>query len=177
MLASTEGMDLLNAAALGARRPEPERGGHLLRRRRGIRKVPRHLARATVGERMVNVAIALPRHPAIDALEEFQDRLLYSGGAIVVITIIATTLLVGIGLRPIGRTARALGAVTDRNVADAHIEAGGAPPSWSPSSTSSPRCWGAAPSLWSSRSASSPTPRTSCARRSRWPAARSTRRA
>ncbi len=84
-------------------------------------------ARKAVGARTANVAIALSRHPAIDALEDVQGRLLYAGGAIGLLTIAVTTLLVGVGLRPIGRTARALGAVTDRNVGDAQIETGDAP--------------------------------------------------
>jgi heavy metal sensor kinase len=83
--------------------------------------------RPLVAGRTANVVVAITRHPATDALEDFQGRLAYAGGAIGLLTIAATMLLVSVGLRPIGRTARALGAVTHRNVADARIEAADAP--------------------------------------------------
>ena len=79
-------------------------------------------SRAPLGERTVNVAIAISSHPVYDALEEFRNQLLYGVGFIILVTLAATTVLVGVGLRPIGGTARALSAVTDRNVGDARLE-------------------------------------------------------
>lgn len=78
--------------------------------------------RSRLGRSTVNVAIALSSHAVYDALDDVQGRLLLAGGAIVLITIVATTLLVGVGLRPIRGTARALSAVTARNVGVARIE-------------------------------------------------------
>jgi heavy metal sensor kinase len=83
--------------------------------------------RSRLGSSTVNVAIALPSRGVYDVLDEVQDRLLIAGGSIVLITVVATTLLVGVGLRPIRSTARALGAVTARNVSIARLAAAATP--------------------------------------------------
>jgi len=127
LVASRQHADLLTAASLAQRQPPPEGERTFFGVGQGGEQYRAVWARAAVGRGTANVAIALSRHPAIDALEDFQGRLLYAGGAVGLLTVAVTTLLVGIGLRPIGRTARALGAVTDRNVGEAQIESGDTP--------------------------------------------------
>ncbi len=127
LLASPERADLLDAASLSARRQPPPGERKFFDLGQGARRYRAVWSHEAVGQRLANVAIALPRHPSIDALEDFQGRLLYTGAAVGLLTIAVTTLLVGVGLRPIGRTARALGAVTDRNVGEAPIESGDVP--------------------------------------------------
>ena len=116
------GRDLLNAAAL-SQVTRPAVGTNRFFDAGQANDEQRAVwARARVGERTVNVAIAISSHAAYDALEEFQSKLFYGGGVIMLVTLAATALLVGLGLRPIGETARALSAVTDRNVGDARLE-------------------------------------------------------
>ena len=120
--------------------------------------------RSRLGRSTVNVAIALSSHAVYDTLDDVQGRLLLAGGAIVLITIVATTLLVGVGLRPIRGTARALSAVTARNVGVARIEVAKTPAELEPFSVLSPTCWSAWPASWPSRRGSCRTLLTNCAR-------------
>jgi signal transduction histidine kinase len=78
--------------------------------------------RSRIGENGVNIAIAVSSQDAHIELAEHLTLLLLLGGGVALITIVATTFLVGLGLRPISQTAQALRAITDRNVNHAGIE-------------------------------------------------------
>ena len=83
--------------------------------------------RSRIRENEVNVAIAVSSRHAYSELAEQGSLLLILGGSVILVTIVGTTFLVGLGLRPIAQTAQALHAVTERNVGDTRIDSDKAP--------------------------------------------------
>ncbi len=84
-------------------------------------------ARSRSGVGATNVAIAESSHYIYEDLAEYRNTLLWGAGSMLLMTIAAATLLVWLGLRPIGRTAQMLSVITERNVGEVRIEPDGVP--------------------------------------------------
>ena len=118
---------LLTASSLAHATPPPL-GNYTLFSEGEAKKEYRAIwMRSRIRENEVNVVIAVSSRHAYSELAEQGSLLLILGGSVILITIVGTMFLVGLGLRPITQTAQALHAVTERNVGDTRISSDTAP--------------------------------------------------